>query len=112
MNELDTIIHSPLRLAVLSLLMSIEEADFMFLKAKTGATMGNLSVQLTKLADCGYIEVEKTFCNKRPRTVCRMTDKGREAFAGYVATLKSLIAPAFGEPEAEAGIVPGLVPGV
>ena len=96
MTELDPIIHSQLRLAVLSILMSVEDADFMFLKEKTGSTMGNLSVQITKLSDAGYIEVEKTFKNKRPRTVCRMTEKGREAFNRYICALKELVAPAMG----------------
>lgn len=94
MKELDPMIHSQLRLAILSLLMSVEEADFMYLKDKTGATTGNLSVQITKLSEACYISVEKTFSNKRPRTVCRMTDKGREAFAEYLAQLRQLIAPA------------------
>lgn len=94
MKELDPIIHSQLRLAVLSLLMSMEEADFMFLMEKTGSSTGNLSVQITKLLEAGYIDVEKTFRNKRPRTVCRMTEAGREAFVAYVATLKQLVAPA------------------
>lgn len=96
MTELDPIIHSQLRLAVLSILMSVEEADFVFLKEKTGSTMGNLSVQITKLSDAGYIEVEKTFKNKRPRTVCRMTETGKEAFNSYIAALRQLVSPALG----------------
>ena len=94
MKELDPVIHSQLRLAVLSILMSVEEADFMLLIEKTSATMGNLSAQLTKLADAGYIEVEKTFKNKRPRTLCRVTERGRQAFADYVAALRDIVAPA------------------
>ena len=66
----------------------------MYLIEKTGASTGNLSIQITKLNDAGYIEVEKTFRNKRPRTICRMTEKGREAFTGYVAALHELLSPA------------------
>jgi len=109
MKELDPLIHSQLRLAILSLLMSVEEADFMYLKEKTGATTGNLSVQITKLAEAQYISVEKTFNNKRPRTTCRMTDMGREAFAEYISELRKLIAPAMPEGDAgemDAGIAP------
>ncbi|MCM1356787.1 MAG: transcriptional regulator [Staphylococcus sp.] len=93
MKELNPLIHSQLRLSILSILMSVEEADFMYLKTKTEATMGNLSVQITKLEEAGYITVEKTFHQKRPRTVCRMTEGGREAFIEYVGILKSYVAP-------------------
>lgn len=93
MKELNPVIHSQLRLSILSLLMSVEEADFMYIKQKTDATMGNLSVQITKLEGAGYISVEKTFQGKRPRTVCRMTDAGREAFIEYVNALKEYVAP-------------------
>lgn len=94
MTELNPIIHSQLRLSILSILMSVEETDFMYLKEKTEATMGNLSVQITKLEEAGYIEVEKTFQGKRPRTVCRMTEAGKGAFIEYVNALKVYIAPA------------------
>lgn len=107
MKELDPIIHSQLRLAVLSLLMSMEEVDFMFLMEKTGSSTGNLSVQITKLLEAGYIDVEKTFRNKRPRTVCRMTEAGREAFVAYVATLKQLVAPALDD-VVSPGVMPAL----
>ena len=93
MKELNPVIHSQLRLSILSILMSVEEADFMYIKQKTDATMGNLSVQITKLEEAGYISVEKTFQGKRPRTVCRMTNAGREAFMEYVDTLKEYVAP-------------------
>lgn len=93
MKELNPVIHSQLRLSILSILMSVEEADFMYIKQKTEATMGNLSVQITKLEEAGYISVEKTFQGKRPRTVCRMTDVGREAFMEYVQALKEYVAP-------------------
>lgn len=94
MTELNPLIHSQLRLAILSILASVEEADFMYIKQKTDATMGNLSVQITKLEEAGYIEVDKTFQGKRPRTVCKMTEKGKEAFLQYVTALQEYIAPA------------------
>lgn len=90
-KELDPLLHSQLRLAVMSLLISVEEADFVFLKEKTGATSGNLSVQIDKLREAGYISVEKTFQGKMPRTICRITIKGVEAFNEYVKALKSYI---------------------
>lgn len=90
-KELDPLLHSQLRLAVMSILLSVEEADFVYLKEKTGATAGNLSVQLDKLSEAGYIEVEKGFAGKKPRTVCRMTPKGRSAFKMYVDALKMYI---------------------
>lgn len=108
MKELDPLIHSQLRLAVLSILMSVEGADFMYLKEKTGATTGNLSVQITKLSEAGYVEVDKTFRNKRPRTVCRMTEKGREAFVGYIATLRELVSPALGDDILPHGLMPSI----
>ena len=74
MKELDPLLHSQLRLAIVSILMSVEEADFVFIKEKTNATAGNLSVQLEKLTTAGYIEIEKGFSGKKPRTTCRMTD--------------------------------------
>lgn len=91
MKELDPLLHSQLRLAVMSLLMGLEEADFVYLREKTEATAGNLSVQLDRLAAAGYIEVEKGFAGKRTRTLCRITDCGRKAFAGYVEALKEYL---------------------
>ena len=88
-KELDPLLHSQLRLAVMSLLLGVEEADFVFLKEKTGATAGNLSVQIDKLNEAGYIDVEKTFQGKMPRTVCRITSKGIEAFDEYVKALQT-----------------------
>ncbi|MCI7140959.1 transcriptional regulator [Alistipes sp.] len=90
-KELNPLLHSELRLAVVSILIGVEEADFVFLRQETGATAGNLSVQLDKLARAGYIEIEKGFRGKKPRTVCRITDTGREAFAEYVEALKSYL---------------------
>lgn len=91
MKELNPLLHTQLRLAVMSILMSVEEADFVYLRKQTDATAGNLSVQLEKLAAAGYITVEKGFAGKRTRTVCRITEAGREAFADYVDTLKQYL---------------------
>lgn len=89
--ELDPIVHGKLRLAVLSLLTSVEEADFIWLRQKTGATDGNLGGQMLKLEEAGYVAMEKRFVGRKPQTVYRMTQVGREALAGYVAALKSLL---------------------
>lgn len=91
MRELNPLLHSQLRLAVMSLLMAVEEADFVFLREKTGATAGNLSVQLDKLARAGYVEIRKGFVGKRTRTSCRVTANGREAFESYVNDLKEYL---------------------
>ena len=80
-KPLDPLLHSELRLAVMSLLVGVESADFVYLRQQTGATAGNLSVQIDKLSKAGYIAVEKSFRGKMPRTVCRITETGREAFA-------------------------------
>ena len=90
-KELDPLLHSQLRLAVMSLLISLESAEFTFLKEKTNSTAGNLSVQLDKLSDAGYISVEKTFRGKKPVTTCRITRKGLKAFEEYVNNLKGYI---------------------
>ena len=90
---LDPLLHSELRLAVVSLLINVEEADFVYIKEQTGATAGNLSVQLDKLSQAGYIEVEKSFNCKKPRTTCRLTQQGLRAFEAYVEALKSYIKP-------------------
>ncbi len=89
--ELDPLLHTQLRLSIVSLLMGLEEADFVFLREKTGATAGNLSVQIDKLSQAGYIEVLKLMSGKRPRTICRMTPVGRAAFEAYVQALKGYI---------------------
>ncbi|MDR1332416.1 MAG: transcriptional regulator [Tannerella sp.] len=90
-EDLDPLLHSQLRLAVMSLLISVEEADFVYLKTETRATSGNLSVQIDKLNEAGYIEVRKTFQGKMPRTVCTITPAGINAFDAYVKSLKSYI---------------------
>lgn len=109
MKELDPLIHSPLRLAILSMLAGGEEADFMNIKLQTGATTGNISVQITKLQEAGYISVEKTFAGRRPRTVCRITDTGREAFASYIEALKTYISPVESTPATAADMQPGML---
>ena len=86
-KELDPLLHSELRLAV----MSVEEADFVFIKEQTKATSGNLSVQIDKLSKAGYIEITKTFKGKMPQTLCRLTPIGRQAFENYIEALKSYI---------------------
>ncbi|MBB1284458.1 transcriptional regulator [Flavisolibacter sp. BT320] len=90
-KELDPILHSQLRLAVMSLLIGVKEAEFTFLKEKTGATAGNLSVQIQKLKDAGYIEVQKQFKDNYPQTICRITPIGVNAFETYVKALQSYI---------------------
>lgn len=92
-KPLDPLLHSELRLAVMSILMSVDEADFVYLKEQTRATAGNLSVQLDKLSNAGYIEIQKGFQGKKPRTTCRITDNGMKAFEEYVEALRSYISP-------------------
>lgn len=90
-KELDPLLHSELRLAVMSILISVEEADFVFIKEQTKASAGNLSVQIDKLSKAGYIEITKTFKGKMPQTICRMTPTGRQALENYIEALKSYI---------------------
>ena len=80
-----------MRLAVISILMNVEEADFVYLREKTDSTSGNLSIQLDKLSSAGYIAVEKGFVGKKTRTVCKITEQGRKAFEEYVDALKQYI---------------------
>lgn len=93
MKDLDPLLHSQLRLGVMSLLLGLDSADFTFLKEKTKSTAGNLSVQLDKLSEAGYIHIEKTFNGKKPLTTCKITKKGIKAFEEYVNSLKSYIKP-------------------
>lgn len=92
-KDLDPLLHSQLRLAVMSLLMSVEEAEFTFLKEKTGATAGNLSVQIDKLKQAEYITVVKTYKDNYPLTLCKKTTKGIKAFENYVKNLKTYLQP-------------------
>lgn len=91
MKELDPLLHSQLRLAVMSILMTVDEADFVYLKQQTAATAGNLSVQLDKQTAAGYIEVEKCFVGKKTRSVCRVTPEGCRAFEAYVEALRTYL---------------------
>lgn len=90
-KDLDPILHSQLRLAIVSLLISVQEAEFTFIKEKTEASAGNLSVQLQKLKDAGYIKIEKTFKDNFPLTTCSITAEGIKAFESYVKVLKQYI---------------------
>jgi DNA-binding transcriptional ArsR family regulator len=90
-KELDPLLHSQLRLAIMSLLLGLDSADFTFLKEKTNSTAGNISVQLDKLSEAGYISIEKSFNGKKPLTTCRITKKGVKAFEDYVHSLKTYI---------------------
>ncbi|MBX2966225.1 MAG: transcriptional regulator [Cyclobacteriaceae bacterium] len=91
LKELDPLLHSQLRLGIMSLLMSVDSAEFTFLKEKTNSTAGNLSVQLDKLSEAGYITVEKSFKGKKPLTTCMITKQGLKAFEDYVNALKGYI---------------------
>ncbi|MEQ8416407.1 MAG: transcriptional regulator [Imperialibacter sp.] len=90
-EPLDSLLHSQLRLAVMSLLISLEEAEFTFIKDKTQSTAGNLSVQLDKLEQAGYISITKSFRGKRPLTTCKITTTGIKAFEAYVTALKKYL---------------------
>ena len=90
-KDLDPILHSQLRLAVMSLLISVKEAEFTFLKEQTNATAGNLSVQIQKLKEAGYIEVIKQFKDNYPQTICKITIPGIQAFEDYVKNLQAYL---------------------
>ena len=92
-KDLDPILHSQLRLAVVSLLIGVKEAEFTFIKEKTNATAGNLSVQINKLKDAGYIEVVKQFKDNYPQTICKISKAGMDAFEKYVTALDSYVNP-------------------
>lgn len=92
-KDLDPLLHSQLRLAVISLLIGVESAEFTYLQEKTGATAGNLSIQITKLKEAGYIDVTKKFSNNYPQTLCRITPHGKQKFTEYVKALKDYLNP-------------------
>jgi DNA-binding MarR family transcriptional regulator len=92
-KDLDPLLHSQLRLGVMSLLLSVDSAEFTFIKEKTNSTAGNLSIQLDKLSDAGYIKVTKSFRGKKPLTTCSITKTGIKAFEDYVSALKNYIQP-------------------
>jgi DNA-binding HxlR family transcriptional regulator len=95
--ELNPVIHGKLRLALLSLLTGVEEAEFTWLRSKTGSTDGNLGAQLLKLEEAGYIAVKKKFVQRKPQTLYRMTEAGRHALTEYVVALKQLLGGAIGD---------------
>lgn len=92
-KDLDPVLHSQLRLSIVSTLMTVEEANFNFIKETTNATSGNISIQIKKLQEAGYIKVKKSFKNNYPNTTLSITDKGRDAFETYVNDLKKYINP-------------------
>jgi DNA-binding HxlR family transcriptional regulator len=92
--ELNPVIHGRLRLALLSLLSGVEEAEFTWLRARTASTDGNLGAQLLKLEEAGYVTVEKKFVLRKPQTLYRLTEKGRQALTEYVRALKQLLGSA------------------
>jgi DNA-binding MarR family transcriptional regulator len=92
-KELDPMLHSQLRLAIMSIMVSVDQADFSYLREKTGATAGNISTQITKLKEGGYIEVKKSFRENYPQTMCRITPLGRKKFTEYVAALNDYLNP-------------------
>jgi DNA-binding transcriptional ArsR family regulator len=92
-RELDPILHSQLRLAIVSLLISTEVAEFTYIREQTGATAGNLSIQITKLKEAGYIDVVKKFRNNYPQTLCSITALGKNKFTEYVSSLKDYLSP-------------------
>jgi DNA-binding HxlR family transcriptional regulator len=94
--ELNPVVHGKLRLALLSLLTGVEEAEFTWLRSKTGSTDGNLGAQLLKLEEAGYVTVEKKFVQRKPQTLYRMTETGRKALTQYIQAVKQLLGGAIG----------------
>ncbi len=90
-KDLDPLLHSQLRLAIVSLLINYREANFTFIRMNTGATDGNLSVQINKLKEAGYISVKRRFTDNYPETICKMTPKGIKAFEEYVENIKAYL---------------------
>ena len=91
MPELNPVVHGKLRLALLSLLTTVDEAEFTWLRARTGSTDGNLGAQLAKLEEAGYVTVEKNFVQRKPQSTYRLTEEGRKALGEYVLALKQLL---------------------
>lgn len=91
LTEVDRLVHEPSRLMILTILSTVEKADFVYLQRETGLTRGNLSVHLTKLSEAGYIDIQKTFNGKIPQTVCQITEAGRNAFVKYTQYLKKVM---------------------
>ena len=91
LNDIDRLVHEPARLMVLTILYTVESADFLYLQRETGLTKGNLSSHLSKLEEAGYIEIEKTYQGKMPLTICRLTEDGRKAFEQYRQQIKQFL---------------------
>ena len=89
--SVDRLIHEPARLVIMAILYATASADFLYLKRETGLTRGNLSSHLSKLESSGYLQIEKTFQGKTPRTICALTEKGRDAFGEYLEQMKSCL---------------------
>lgn len=98
-KDLDPVLHSQLRLAIMSILISVREAEFTYLREQTHATSGNLSVQINKLREAGYIEVIKQFRENYPLTLCRVNSRGRKAFEAYVRAIQDYLKPPGGSPK-------------
>jgi DNA-binding transcriptional ArsR family regulator len=92
LTELDRLIHEPARLLIVTILSTVESADFLFLQRETELTKGNLSAHLSKLEEAGYVNIEKTFKGKLPLTVCKLTETGQQAFDGYRQQMQDFIA--------------------
>jgi DNA-binding transcriptional ArsR family regulator len=92
LTELDRLIHEPARLLIVTILSTVESADFLFLQRETELTKGNLSAHLSKLEEAGYVDIEKTFKGKLPLTVCKLTEMGQQAFDGYRQQMQDFIA--------------------
>lgn len=92
LTELDRLIHEPARLLIVTILSTVESADFLFLQRETELTKGNLSAHLSKLEEAGYVNIEKTFKGKLPLTVCKLTETGQQAFDGYRRQMQDFIA--------------------
>ena len=92
-SDLDPLLHSQLRLSIVSILMTVDEANFTFIQETTKAAAGNISIQIKKLQEAGYVKVKKTFKNNYPNTSVSITNKGIKAFETYVNNLKKYISP-------------------
>ncbi len=90
-QKINRLIHEPSRLAIMAILHELKEADFLYLLNTTGLTRGNLSAHITKLEEAGYIQVEKKFVGKKPKTIYRLTEEGRKAFRAYINSMKDII---------------------
>jgi len=91
LTELDRLIHEPARLLIVTILSTVESADFLFLQRETDLTKGNLSAHLSKLENAGYVNIEKTFKGKLPLTVCKLTEAGQDAFEVYRQQMQNFI---------------------